>query len=341
MILRVGILGKKLKRQQIGPSNPLMEHLQDEVEVMKFDCERFSCFSEEKEILFFGGDTVLRIKGIIHRADGKWMKYDKYLEAINVFSRMMGGFSIQDQPIMKRKKDQKMMKLIIKDVLRSLVWQLHEAETPKYVHEMVLFHQSAASHIRLIYDELLTEYKWLDCILKNSTNIAVDTESLSHSQSSSHGDDTLELDAGTVNVANIVLLFCHSESITFLMADDYDLNDAECLALMEDLMLIKQMGLEMTVHLKWPSDLSETNATNLERYLRNLDVSSLGIECRFSKHSASFTASNARIEFEAQRRFSSRVEHLIVSLSRVQLTSIPQVASIGGNNQPSYDSTCK
>ena len=287
MILRVGILNKKLRRQQTDPSNPFMEQLQDNVEVMKFDCERLSCFAEEKEVLFFGGDTVLRIKGIIHHDQGKWMKYDKYLEAINVFSRMMDGFSVKNQPIVNRKRDQKMMKHIVKDVLHSLLLRLSETKTPKYVHELVLFHHSAASHIRLIYDELLTEYKWLDSILKN--NAAVDVS--------------------TLDIANIALLFCHSEKITFLMSDDYDLNDVECFNLMEKLVLMAEMGLEMTVHLKWSTDLPEATVSNLRRY-------GLGVNYRFDKHSVTFTVENAQFGLEAQQRFTSRIESMIEALSR-------------------------
>lgn len=45
--------------------------LADNRRVMKFESFRFSAFSEEEETLFFGGSTVLRIKGIIQRTQGK------------------------------------------------------------------------------------------------------------------------------------------------------------------------------------------------------------------------------------------------------------------------------
>ena len=283
LVLKVAALGKRWDRQEIGPSNPLMASHDDKDEVMKFDCEQFSCFAEERETLFFGGDTVLRIKGITQWAQGKWMKYDKYLEAINVFSRMMVGLSVKDQSIMTKKRDQRMMRRIVKDVLRSLVWRLDDAETPKYVHELMLFHLSAATQIQLIYDELLTEYKWLDCIFKNPR-----TE--------------------TLDFVNIVLLFCHSESITFLMADTYDLSNTVNLTLMEDLAMMTEMGLEMALHFKWPSGVPESTRRSLH---------TVGFQCHQDEQSVTIKLEGVMIGYEAQTKFTSRVEYLIGSLSPI------------------------
>ena len=294
LVLKVGALDSALSSQQLNPSNPLMKQAQEGSAIMKFDCERLSCFAEEKETLFFGGDTVLKIKGITQCAQGRWMKYDKYLEAINVFSRMINGFSVKEQRIMNKKLDQKLMKQIVRDVLRSLLWRLHEAVTPQYVHGLVLFHLSAASSVYLIYNELLTDYKWLDCILKNSST------------------DTLD-------IANIALLFCHSESMTFMMADDYELTDVECLNLMESLLLMMEMGVQLTVHLKWPTALPESTKTNLRNNIINADVFSVGVRCEFGSESVAFHLANDGMGFaiDAQQRFTSRVEHMIECLSRL------------------------
>ena len=283
LVLKVAALGKRWERQEIGPWNPLMGRHEDTDEVMKFDCDKFSCFAEEQETLFFGGDTVLRIKGITQWAQGKWMKYDKYLEAINVFSRMMVGLSVKDQSIITKKRDQRMMGRIVKDVLRSLVWRLDDAETPKYVHELMLFHLSTAAHIQLIYNELLTEYKWLDCIFKNPR-----TE--------------------TLDFANIALLFCHSESITFLMADNYDLSNMMCLTLMEDLALMTEMGLEMALHFKWPSGVPESTRRSLH---------AVGFQCHQDEQSITIKLEGVMLGYEAQTKFMSRIELLIGSLSQI------------------------
>ena len=54
---------------------------------MKFKCAPFSCFPEEQETLYFGGETVLRIQGITHRAATQHLSYDKFMEPINVCTR--------------------------------------------------------------------------------------------------------------------------------------------------------------------------------------------------------------------------------------------------------------
>ena len=293
MVLKVGALDRDVRPQQLNALNSLMKQAQEGGAIVKFDCERFSCFAEEKETLFFGGDTVLKIKGITHCAQGRWMKYDKYLEAINVFSRMINGFSVKEQRIMNKKLDQKMMKQIIRDVLRSLLWKVDEAVTPQYVHGLVIFHLSAASSVYLIYDELLTDYTWLHCILKKPST-------------------------DTMDIANVALLLCQSESITFLMADNHDLTDFECHNLMKSLLSMTEMGVQLTVHLKWPTALPNSTKTNLRNNMISVDVFSVGVRCQFGNESVSFWSDNAKLGFaiEAQQRFTSRVEHMIECLSR-------------------------
>ena len=125
-----------------------MGQYQDKDQVMKFECAPFSCFAEERETLFFGGDTVLRIKGILQWAEGRWMTYDKYMEPINAFSRMMDGFSVRNQPISNRKRDQKVMTRIIRDIFLSLIFQQGLSETPRYIRDLVEFHHSAATRVQ-------------------------------------------------------------------------------------------------------------------------------------------------------------------------------------------------
>eukprot|EP01083_Nonionella_stella_P198147 727766_1 len=54
--------------------------------VLKFDCDRLSAFSDEKETLFFGGETVLKILSI-HQHVGQWRNYKKYMKPINIINR--------------------------------------------------------------------------------------------------------------------------------------------------------------------------------------------------------------------------------------------------------------
>merc|ERR1712048_1221835 len=68
-----------------------LRHSDDSHNVKFFDCKLFSAHDEEKEMLFFGGDTVMRIKGILQQLNGQWVPYDKYLEPINALFRMMSN----------------------------------------------------------------------------------------------------------------------------------------------------------------------------------------------------------------------------------------------------------
>ena len=52
-------------------------------DVMKIDCAVFSCY-DERETLFFGGDTVLRIKGVMQCVGGKWCRYDKFITKFKI-----------------------------------------------------------------------------------------------------------------------------------------------------------------------------------------------------------------------------------------------------------------
>ena len=108
-------------------------------EVAKFECASFSCFPEERETLFFGGETILKIKGALQRVGLFFMTYDRFMEPINVFSRIMNGLSLKDQEIMNNAKSQKAMKVIIRDILQSLVLRKDRCQSPKYIQDLVLF----------------------------------------------------------------------------------------------------------------------------------------------------------------------------------------------------------
>ena len=124
---------------------------------MKFECEKFSCFSEERETLFFGGVTELRIKGIIQYASGGWKHYDKYMEPINAFKRMTSGLSLRGQVILDKKLIQLRMNIIIKDHLQNLL-SVDEKNAPFYVSSLVSYQMSSTKHVRLLYNELESAY---------------------------------------------------------------------------------------------------------------------------------------------------------------------------------------
>ena len=129
---------------------------------------------------------MLKIKGALQRVGMFLMAYDRFMEPINAFSRMMNGLSLKEQEVLSNAKSQKAMKVIIRDILRSLVLRQKQCQSPKYIQDLVMFHHSSTSRVRLPYGELMTEYKWLDAILKNDSS-------------------------NTLNITNIAVLFCHSD----------------------------------------------------------------------------------------------------------------------------------
>ena len=263
---------------------------------MHFECDVFSCFPEERETLFFGGDTVLRIKGIVQWAEGKWRPYDKYMEPINAFCRMMNGLAVREQPIITQKSSQKAMKLIAADILRALMWQQQDAKTPKYVRNMVLYHHSNASRVRLLYDELLTVYQWLDCILKSES-------------------------ADCLNFANIAVLFCHSDDITFLMPKEKDLSETECSALINDIVSIAFMALGVQIRLLWPTTVPKTTKSRLTN--ASMGLHQAKYQHHFDSKTISFTTTNSSFNVEAQDLFQRRIQQMIQRLSHVPISNAP------------------
>ena len=260
----------------------------EKYEVAKFECAPFSCFPEEQETLFFGGETVLKIKGALQWVGDALMKYDRFMEPINAFSRMMNGLSVKDQEIMNNARSQRAMKVLLKDILRSLVLRLDTAEAPKYIQDLVLFHHDSTPRVRLAYDELKTEYKWLDSILKSDT-----------------GD--------TLNITNVAVLFCHSDDIVFMMPDEYVLSEAECVAMVQDLAVISEMALAVKISLIWKTGMPQDARTNLRNALPGL----YGKDCvhHFDSNSASFTFEDAAIDVEAQEAIQALIESMIQKLA--------------------------
>ena len=208
--------------------------------VMKIECDLFSCFTEEQETLFFGGNTVLKIKGILQWAKGQWRKYDKYMEPINALIRMINGLSMAGQPITSKKSSQRVMKAIVCDVLRTLSGDNHDSKTPKYIQDLVMYHLTSASCVRLLYHELITEYQWLDCILKSGNS-------------------------NTLNIANIAVLLSHSDEVTFMMPADVPLSvDWD-----ENILSLWKMELDVIIRCVWPSTVPQNTVSQFTYFLQS------------------------------------------------------------------------
>ena len=265
---------------------------QDKGDVMKIECEIFSCFPEERETLFFGGDTVLRVKGILQWATGKWRHYDRYMEPINTFCRMINGLSVKEQLIITKKSSQKTMKTMIGDVLRSLIGQQQDVKTPQYVQNLMRYHLSSVSNVRLLYKELLADYQWLHCILKTECQEIGGPANL--------------------NIVNIAILFCHCDDITFLMAEGAQFTESQCSSLIEDILSISEMSLDINVRFMWPSSVPEP----VKSQISEASIAFYGTDCqrRFDGNSVLFTISESIYNVVTQRKFRSQVAMMMKQL---------------------------
>ena len=198
----------------------------DHGDVMKFECGPFSCHSAERETLFFGGDTVLRIKGVVQWVGDDLLSYDEFMEPINAFCRMINGLSVKGQPVSTKNRYKIKMKMLIKDLLRSLLLWHDAVECPKYIYDLVRFHHESSASIEFVYDELRTEYEWMAAVLRKEWS-----------------DD--------LSVVNLCSLFCHCEEVTFMLEGLRVFSSSECRMLCRDLLSISKMGLAMTIRFQW------------------------------------------------------------------------------------------
>eukprot|EP01084_Bolivina_argentea_P076538 138724_1 len=80
----------------------------NQTNVFKFDCSILSAFDDERETLFFGGETVLRISQIWQIYNDKWNSHlNHFIEPTNAILRMINGLTVKQQRILRYDKHQK------------------------------------------------------------------------------------------------------------------------------------------------------------------------------------------------------------------------------------------
>lgn len=227
-----------------------------EFDVRKFDCEKFSCHSKEREILFFGGDTVLRLKKMTQHVGGGWKSYDKMLLPLSAFRQMIAGQPISSETKRVARKSGSLRR-ILRDVILSRISVDEEMKTPDYIWKLALYYITSNPQIRLIYDELMKNYMSLHCITKTDG-------------------------ATTLNCANIAVLFSGVELIVFLMAYDYHLSDLEYLSLVKDIRAIFEMKLSITFQFEWPAITPSAVKTKVHLHVQKLQSEGLDLQCTFT-----------------------------------------------------------
>lgn len=194
--------------------------------LMRFDCKRFSRFPEKKEVLIFGGRSLLRLEDIRKLNEYSWTKLGKYLVPVEAFFCMMRGRSLMNKQILNEEHSQRYLRLIIADVLRTMVGQQVAFRPPGYIRDWVLFYLNRTAQIPacLLYRELMNLDHGLQSIFKNSKSI---------------------------DIANIVALFSRSPTITVYITDSDDVNDLEWESIANGLSDVLKFGVSTIVRFQF------------------------------------------------------------------------------------------
>lgn len=234
--------------------------------VMKFEAEIFSAFPEERECLFFGGKTNLRINGIMQWADGKWRHYDKFMVPLDAFNRMIHGMTLSDYFSKANVKLQRMNQLI-DCLLVDLLSEPDQHVIPSYVKSLVLYQIESTPHIRFGRDAMFN-CDWLDWLFRKS-----DVNS-----------------PNNVDIVSICVAFCNAESITFPLQRKRRF-ETEWESLIDDMGLMTELGLSMRMCFEISSNRDQQEDT-YGMVIAGLDYKQSAWNCRHERNLLIFETEN-------------------------------------------------
>eukprot|EP01083_Nonionella_stella_P044796 120511_1 len=193
--------------------------------VSGLNCGFISSFDHEKEVLFFGGDTVFEIGTIFEckMIPFRWLNYRKYIAGIHNISNIADG-TIQWNKVND-------MKDIIGHLLPGLYVDCQEL--PPYIISLLNCHlQRVPQRIQFDLSELRHEHEWVHNIFFESKTIP--------------------------NIANASNLFKHCNFISFVLSnDDDEMNMDCCRSIIKNLSHI--INADIAIELKWPSEIESFN----------------------------------------------------------------------------------
>lgn len=192
----------------------------DRLDVLYLDCTPFSNSTDQQQILFFGGQTVLRITGIEYYN----FKFDDYIASAQALLKIIAG-----QKVNVRRDANKKMHSIVRGVLRR-----HAGEDAVgregYLIDLVMFNLKRASQIRLRYcDVMMGRYQGLGSIFKME-----------------------ESDIYVLDITNISVFFKHSETITFILEETDIIEFSEWQSIVNQLAVIYDLGLTTAICFEFP-----------------------------------------------------------------------------------------
>lgn len=209
-----------------------------QLDVMYFNCAPFSTYADGHQILFFGGNTVLRISGLTYIPRNA--SFDKYIVPVEALLNMIRGQPIGHHAI----TDTRPFTGVYRDAFRDIVRNVLRCRTRTasggymFMSHMVMYHLERSSTIRLLYSDLMTKCKWMNCIFK-----------LENSQ------------FDVLNIVNIAVLFRRSDQITFVL-EDIDFigteewrGETQWQLMVRQLPAIYDIGLTTTISFEFPPQM--------------------------------------------------------------------------------------
>eukprot|EP01084_Bolivina_argentea_P306560 529756_1 len=182
-----------------------------------FNCSSISSFEHEREILFFGSDSIFQIKSIYQWYNGTWSSYRKYINGIEGLIQIANG-SIKWNCINN-------MKDIIGHILPHLY--VEHKQLPPYIQSLLHYHWHHVPDI-IEYDfrELSHAYQWVKNIFVKKPHVP--------------------------NIANACNLFPDAKQITIIMSDDDTMDIHCCQSIIEDISNINNTFPK--IEIKWISE---------------------------------------------------------------------------------------
>eukprot|EP01084_Bolivina_argentea_P117124 208046_1 len=173
--------------------------------VFYFNCSSLSIFDEEQERLFFGGETILKVRTIYQAMDVKWSNYKMYIDALQNI------LDIQNHTQMIHHSMTDKSKAVVSELIEHVINSTTE-RLPDYISTCLQYYFSTGLSKTMIFNltEFLIKYKLMKNIfIKKSSN--------------------------TPNISNVCKLWRNCESLTIYLTCGTLVDEIFCRSIIEDI----------------------------------------------------------------------------------------------------------
>eukprot|EP01083_Nonionella_stella_P010152 29012_1 len=208
-------------------------------DVSCFNCGCVSSYDHEREMLFFGGDSVLSIASIYQFYKKKFWNYKHHIAAIEGILAIANGSMTNNT-----------LSLIAKNLMVEMIqYRLRQTSNPPpslslYIETLLNYHiERIPNRIECDWNELMYEYNWLKTIFVKNSRLQV------------------------LNISNLCNLFAACSHVSIVFPNLFIINDAICTSLLQDLTTIKHgISLEFV----WATSAVMTDNVSVLKRIGNL-----------------------------------------------------------------------